>query len=127
MLDAEEDRGRFLKSLWLGRHRRNLTALAGNVEMAYILLCWPPGYDWIADNPIYKSRLARMGVKKELMFACAMDFLFGVRPEVLGGFKEELAVLGDAAPLKIGIQLRMGDHVFEKGHNATAADLAPFR
>lgn len=68
-----------------------------------------------------------MGVNPSTAFACAMDYLFRVRPETLKPYAAELAALSNPDTLKIGIQIRVGDKVFTTGEDdATVAFYAAF-
>jgi len=65
----------------------------------------------------------RMGLHPSLAFACAIDFLFRIRPQTLEPYTAELATLSDPDTLKIGIQIRVGDKVFTTGEDSSTVEV----
>lgn len=68
------------------------------------------------SNTHVKAHLKRLGLFPHTAFACLFDLLFRPTPAVLNMLKPELAILTRPDVVKIGIQLRIGDHVL-RGHS----------
>ncbi|GAQ83628.1 hypothetical protein KFL_001550180 [Klebsormidium nitens] len=81
------------------------------------------------DNPFHRQQLLDWGLRPDTAFACAYHYLFSLTDRISPEMKREISVLeGAKDALKIGIMVRVGDHVF-KGDDDTpletaAADLA---
>ena len=92
----------------------NIVTMFGNVGVISVLF----------NNPQYKGHLYRMGLRPEIAYGCALEYLFSPALKVKEHFHDEiLTMTGDA--LKIGIQIRLGDSylkggVFEEQKHAEA-------
>ncbi|MEW5300215.1 MAG: hypothetical protein WDW36_003161 [Sanguina aurantia] len=70
------------------------------------------------DNPAVHCKLVQMGLNRENLFPCLFDFLFRPTPSTLNLYPTELQVLQDPDIVKIGIQIREGDSVFQRAVSA---------
>lgn len=83
------------------------------------------GFSWsIFDNPHHKSELKQMGLRRETTFRCVIDFLLQLKPSACGTtcqqIKTQITTARDQGVIIIGIQVRVGDNVFEPGFNLSA-------
>ena len=82
----------------------NIVTMFGNVGVISVLF----------NNPQYKGHLYRMGLRPEIAYGCALEYLFSPALKVKEHFHDEiLTMTGDA--LKIGIQIRLGDSYLKGG------------
>lgn len=65
------------------------------------------------DNPYHRSKLFQMGLRPETAAKCAFDFLFSPTESVKNMMKKEFAELQSIDVLKIAINIRVGDEVFD--------------
>lgn len=92
----------------------NVVTMFGNVGVINVLF----------NNPLYKTQLYKMGLRPEIAYGCAMEYLFTPSLAVKEHFHDEiLTMTGDS--MKIGIQVRLGDGylkggVFEEQRHANA-------
>ena len=83
------------------------------------------GFSWsVFDNPHHKSELKSMGLRRETTFRCVIDFLLQLKPSSCGAtcqqIKGQITAARDKGVVIIGIQVRVGDNVFEPGFNLSA-------
>lgn len=64
----------------------------------------------IFKDPALKARVEALGLSLRHAFACLYKYLFLPNSEVHARFPAEFALLADPYALKIGIQIRTGDH-----------------
>ena len=92
----------------------DIVTMFGNVGVINILF----------DNPVYKMQLYKMGLRPEIAYGCALEYLFTPSLAVKEHFHSEIMTMtGDS--MKIGIQVRLGDGylkggVFEEQRHAEA-------
>lgn len=77
------------------------------------------------QNPFYKTRLERWGLRPETAFGCAYHYLFRPTPQVLRIVHTYDNTLTRCAPnpktIVIGIQVRLGDQSFGKEGNCDSS------
>jgi hypothetical protein len=85
---------------------------------------------YMPDNPYVREDLYLMGLRPETMIGCALDFLIGPSPTMKAMFKNEIAVMGDMRPLKIGIQIWVGggsgSEDLERTHSVSLEQVSSF-
>jgi hypothetical protein len=69
----------------------------------------------LANNPNHKHQLWQRGLTPTSTFMCGFFFLCSPSAAVEQYYWKYWQALQDANTLKIGIQIRVGDHVFNKG------------
>ncbi|KAG5189463.1 hypothetical protein JKP88DRAFT_301886 [Tribonema minus] len=76
------------------------------------------------DNPYHKEQLYMMGLRPDTAFACAFHFLFRPNSAVEEAVKQEVERLSstDDTVLKIAVQIRMGDSVFDPERDQKRAE-----
>ena len=65
------------------------------------------------DNPYHRSQLFRMGLRPETAVRCAFDFLFSPTDQLKKAMSREFSILKSDEILKISINIRVGDAVFD--------------
>lgn len=65
------------------------------------------------DNPYHRGQLFEMGLRPETALSCAWNFLFSPNDAVQHAMTTEFAALRSSSMLKITINIRVGDHVFD--------------
>ena len=71
------------------------------------------------DNPNHRAQLFHMGLRPETAARCAWQFLFAPTPAVQRAMAVEFAALDSPTTLKIVINVRVGDHVFDPANDAS--------
>ena len=88
----------------------NLTEQGYNPDAEIMLLASNRGEVWeIFHNPLYQEQLAQWGLTTETAWQCAFQFLFRPTPKVAELFQTEIDALKDPRPLRIGVNVRVGD------------------
>ena len=64
------------------------------------------------DNPYHRSRLFQMRLRPETAAKCAFNFLFSPTDSLRTAMSREFSILQATDALKISINIRVGDHVF---------------
>lgn len=72
------------------------------------------------DNPYHRKQLIQLGMRPDTLHGCVMDFLFRPKRNILDSLAPTTARLPAAEGLTIGIQIRVGDHVFDSGGDPTS-------
>lgn len=74
-------------------------------------------------NHHHRSKLVDMGLRPETTFKCAFDYLFKLRPETCGSrcrhIRDQIVSEKNKGTIVIGVQVRMGDQVFESSFDFT--------
>jgi hypothetical protein len=73
------------------------------------------------DNPYHRSQLLRMGLRPETAVKCAFNFLFSPTDGVRTAMSKEFSILQSIDVLKISINIRVGDSVFDPNNDANTA------
>jgi hypothetical protein len=95
------------------RYNQDLTKWADNYTTISVLA--ERGMTWrMFDNPYLAPKLAALGIKREMAFACALDYLVTFKPSVQQKFSQVYESLTPVTPqggrvLRIGIQIRTGE------------------
>jgi hypothetical protein len=81
------------------------------------------GMTWrLFDNPYVGPKLRALGVQRATAFACALDFLVDLQPEVkqrVAPMQRQLLLDGSHQQvLRIGIQIRTGDDTLRQTHRS---------
>lgn len=90
--------------------RGDLAGIGGDANVVHWHLCNGGAVVDLFSNPYHKAELFRMGLRPDTAYACALGFLFSPNRGVQDMFPAEAAIMADADALKIGIQIRTGDH-----------------
>eukprot|EP00884_Botryococcus_braunii_P023637 jgi/Botrbrau1/9958/Bobra.0012s0053.1 len=77
------------------------------------------------NNPYHAEYLYSIGLRPETSFGCIFQYLFRPIPTVLEMYRHDMKVLTDPVILKIGIQVRCGDHVFHENATHVGSSLLP--
>jgi hypothetical protein len=77
------------------------------------------------DNPYHRSQLFRMGLRPETATKCAFNFLFSPTDSVRTAMSREISILQSIDVLKISVNIRVGDSVFDPNNDASTT-LSPF-
>jgi hypothetical protein len=65
------------------------------------------------DNPYHRKQLLDFGLRPDTAFGCIVEFLFRPNTAVLNMTAPLLSMLRQPEILKIGVQIRVGDYVFQ--------------
>jgi hypothetical protein len=88
----------------------NLTEQGYNADAEIMLFASNRGEVWeIFHNPLYQEQLAQWGLTTETAWQCAFAFLFRPTPKVAKLFSKEVGALRNHRPLRIGVNIRVGD------------------
>lgn len=73
------------------------------------------------NNPYHATTLRKYGLKPEIAFACAYQYLFRPNELALNMIRDNniLNTLNDSSILRIAIHIRAGDHIFVQNDNVT--------
>jgi hypothetical protein len=77
------------------------------------------------DNPYHRSQLFRMGLRPETAVKCAFNFLFSPSDGLRAAMSREFSILKSVDALKISVNIRVGDSVFDPNYDASTT-LLPF-
>lgn len=94
----------------------------GKPETPYVIGYSNRGRSFVlANNPYHKSQFFRMGISPGKAFMCGMLFLCTPNEAVQALYQRYWDVLKDDKALKIGVNIRIGEHVYkgEGEYNAT--------
>eukprot|EP01036_Dinobryon_divergens_P032402 gene32402-41978_t len=85
----------------------------------------------IMDNPNHKKDLESLGLSKQNVFGCIVNFLLQPLPQIFLPLKDEIFHMSDRSDsgrkvLKIGIQIRIGDDSWGDHHRDGVEDLAHY-
>lgn len=100
----------------------------GQSEVPYVFFASNRGNSLrLFDNPFHTNQLERMGLRPDLSFFCAFQYLFKPNAAVTELAKPSMEVLADPDILKIGIAIRTGDWTAFKGDdNVSLATYSAF-
>ena len=85
----------------------------GHENVTSVVVASNRGRVWtLFDNPFAKQALMDLGLRPDTAIACAFPYLFKPRKEVKEMYEEKWNIMADQSVLKIGIQVRLGDHLF---------------
>ena len=82
----------------------------------------------IMDNPYHSQYLQNLGLSKQNVFGCIVNFLLQPKPQIFMPLREEISYMSESSGkvLKIGIQIRIGDESWDANHRRGIAELARY-
>jgi hypothetical protein len=93
-----------------GWNTANLTQQGYNADAETMLFASNRGEVFsLFENPLYQDQLAQWNLTTETAWHCAFGFLFRPTNKVAELFRNEISVLSDRRPLRIGVNIRVGD------------------
>jgi hypothetical protein len=75
------------------------------------------------DNPYHRSQLFQMGLRPEIAPKCAFHFLFSPNDDVKKAMSREFSILKSNDILKISVNIRVGDPVFDPEYDERTTKL----
>ena len=78
------------------------------------------------DNPYHRTQLFRLGLRPETALKCLFNFLFSPSDALRRAMRREFTTLQATDVLKISINVRVGDSVFDPAYDDLTTTLLPY-